>query len=257
MDKIRQLANDLKKQPAVVFTGAGVSTNSGIPDFRSETGFYQKYHEEDLAIDAFFKDPDRFYIAFQEKFSSVFQARPNETHLLLTELEKSGYIKGIVTQNVDRLHQKAGSVNVLEFHGNIFEYDLIQVLDAEQQLYKTLQYDVPVAHLREGDQLQYRVGLNTLYKPNVVLYGENVKCWSESLALSQACHIHIIMGTSFSVSPFNMLSYENKDEHLKVYVINKQPIQYYPFNNARVIQIIGDTSDILNQLMQKINDPVN
>ena len=115
MELIKQLAEDLKKHAAVVYTGAGVSTNSGIKDFRSTDGFYQKYHEDDLAVEAFFSNPDKFYTAFQEKFSAVFHAKPNDTHTILSNLEAKGYVAGIITQNVDQLHQDAGSKNVLEF----------------------------------------------------------------------------------------------------------------------------------------------
>ncbi|MBN2796385.1 MAG: hypothetical protein JXR88_13320 [Clostridia bacterium] len=248
MNSIEQLAEALKHSPGIVYTGAGVSTNSGIPDFRSKEGFYQKYHEDDLSIDAFFRNIDEFYIAFQEKFSSVFQAKPNDTHLILANLEKKGYINGIITQNVDRLHQSAGSKNVFEFHGNIFEYDLIEILNKDQHLFKTIECNVPVEHLRTEDQLQYKITMKKVYKPNVVLYGEGIKYFRESIQLSLKHQVHIIMGTSFTVSPFNMLSYENKSPNLKVFVINNKPIDYYSVNNAEVIQIIGDTSEILKEL---------
>ncbi len=250
MKSIEKLADALKNNPAAIFTGAGVSTNSGIPDFRSETGFYQKYHEDDLSIEAFYRNVDQFYIAFHEKFSKVFDAQPNDTHTILAKLESLGYVKGIITQNVDRLHQKAGSQNVLEFHGNIFEYDLIQIDDPEQQISQVIQKDISLDKIRSKNKINYRVGFKTVYKPNVVLYGENIKHFNESLTLSLNTKVHIIMGTSFMVSPFNMLSYENKDPHLKVFVINNQPIQYYPANEAEVIQIIGDTSEILKELLK-------
>lgn len=249
MKSIEKLAQALKDNPATIYTGAGVSTNSGIPDFRSETGFYQKYHEDDLSIEAFYRDVDQFYIAFHEKFSNVFDAKPNDTHLILAELESLGFVKGIVTQNVDRLHQKAGSRSVLEFHGNIFEYDLIQIIDPTQLHSKVIQENIPLDKIRTRNKINYRVGFKTVYKPNVVLYGENIKHFNASLSLSLETKVHIIMGTSFTVSPFNMLSYENKDPNLKVFVINNQPIQYYPANEAEVIQIIGDTSEILKELM--------
>ena len=244
MKPIEKLANALKASPAVVFTGAGVSTNSGIPDFRSETGFYKKYHEDDLAIEAYFNDPDKFYTAFWEKFSSVFDAKPNDTHKILADLEIDGYIKGIITQNVDRLHQKGGSKKVIEFHGNIYDYDLIHVTDKKRQLYRIINSDIPVYSIMNGDQLAYRQG-KYIYKPQVVLYGEGITKWSESLLLSNAVKTHIIIGTSYLVSPFNMISYNNPNRDLEVFVINNEPIDY----QGHVTQIIGDCSEILKELM--------
>jgi len=245
MENLYLLANDLRQNKAVIFTGAGVSTNSGIPDFRSTDGFYEKYHEDDLAIRTFFKDTDRFYIAFQERFSSVFHSKPNDTHKILATMEAEGYIDGIITQNVDRLHQKAGSKQVIEFHGNIFLYDLIKVSHKSPQTYRILEENVPYTSLLNEDQIVYRVDDNTFYKPQVVLYGEGITKWPESASLAQKNTVHIIIGTSFLVSPFNLISYENKNA--KVYVINKEPIQY----EGPCTQIIGDSSDILKQL-QKI-----
>lgn len=245
MKDLYQLANDLKQNKAVVFTGAGVSTNSGIPDFRSAEGFYQKYHEDDLAIRTFFKDTDRFYIAFQERFRSVFHAKPNDTHRVLARLEDEGYIDGIITQNVDRLHQKAGSKHVIEFHGNIFLFDLIKVSHKSSQTYRILEEDIPYTSLLKNEEMVYRVDDSTIYKPQVVLYGEGITKWSESASLARKNNLHIIIGTSYLVTPFNLISYENRNA--KVYVINKEPIQY----DGPCTQIIGDSSDILKQL-QKI-----
>ncbi len=247
MKPIEKLALALKSSPGVVFTGAGVSTNSGIPDFRSETGFYNKYHEDDLAIEAYFNNPDKFYNAFWEKFSNVFDAKPNDTHKILAELEQLGLLKGIITQNVDRLHQKGGSKNVIEFHGNIFDYNMIQITNKSKHLYRIIQSDVPIQSLLNGNQIDYRNG-NYLYKPQVVLYGEGITKWSESVSLSNAVKTHIIIGTSYVVSPFNMISYDNKYEDLQVFIINNEPIEYH----GRATQIIGDCSKILRELMTYI-----
>ena len=247
MNNIDKLVNALRKKSAVIYTGAGVSTNSGIADFRSKNGFYSKYHEDDLAVESYFRDIDRFYIAFQEKFSSVFKAEPNQTHKILAELEKMGYINGIITQNVDRLHQKAGSENVLEFHGNIFDYDLINIIDKQKLRYRIIQSDVPIDSIAHEGIIQYRNG-NYVYKPQVVLYGEGVQYWRESVHLSIQSNVHIIIGTSYLVSPFNLLSYENKSKDLEVFVINKEPIEYY----GPCTQIIGDSSDILSKILTQI-----
>jgi len=238
-----ELSRDMIKSPALVFTGAGVSTNSGIPDFRGTEGFYKTHHEEELAIESLFKNPDKFYLAFQKRFSSVFHAKPNETHKILGNLENSGFVKAIITQNVDRLHHKGGSKNVIEFHGNIFFYDLIRI--NKNKSYRFIKENVNYSDIADNDIINYRVDENTFYKPQVVLFGEGISCWSESVELAKNSHVHIIMGTSFQVYPFNLISYENPNA--KVYVINNEPIDY----NGYCTQIIGDTSEILIKL-QKI-----
>jgi NAD-dependent SIR2 family protein deacetylase len=87
-----------------------------------------------------------------------------------------------------------------------------------------------------------------IYKPQVVLYGEGISKWSESVTLAQSADIHIIMGTSFLVRPFNMISYENRNRNLEVFIINNEPVEY----NGPCTQIIGDTSEILKELLKKI-----
>lgn len=252
MNKIDKLIAALKYDQALVFSGAGVSTNSGIADFRGENGFYNKYHEDDLAIDAFFRDTDQFYIAFQEKFNKVFTASPNDTHFILAQLEKVGFVKGIITQNVDRLHQKAGSKNVIEFHGNIFTYDLIQKSPQVPENYKIIENDIPYHSLLREGRLHYRLNDQQVYKPHVVLYGEPINGYDEAAQLAKTCNVHIIIGTSFLVSPFNTLSYENTSQDLKVFVINKEAIRYHPYNHAEVVQIIGDTSEILKEIKKRL-----
>lgn len=244
------LAKDLMKSKTLVFTGAGVSTNSGIPDFRGTEGFYKTHHEDDLAIGSLFKNTDFFYEAFQKRFSSVFLAKPNQTHKILASLESDGLLYGIITQNVDRLHHKAGSKNVIEFHGNIFYYDLIKVRPNKSKSYRILEEDIPYTAISEGETIHYRVDDTTFYKPQVVLFGEAISSWSESVQLAKECDVHIIMGTSYLVYPFNMISYENPNA--KVYVINNEPIEY----KGKCTQIIGDTSDILKSLLKIIKGNV-
>src|SRR5512146_1676953 len=110
-----------KAQRAVVLTGAGLSTPSGIPDFRSEgTGLWA--HEEPLQVASlatFRTHPERFYQWFRPLATQIFEARPNAAHLELARLQKPGRLSSIVTQNIDMLHQKAGSTNIVEMHGSL------------------------------------------------------------------------------------------------------------------------------------------
>jgi NAD-dependent deacetylase len=112
-------------QSAVVLTGAGVSVHSGIPDFRSPgTGIWEKVNPMEVAhIDVFRREPDRFWHFYADRFASLVHKQPNAAHEAIAELEARGLIRGVVTQNVDRLHRRAGSSNVIEVHGSI-EYSV-------------------------------------------------------------------------------------------------------------------------------------
>ena len=110
----------LNSKSAVALTGAGVSTESGIPDFRGEGGIWEKYKADIYGnIDGFLRDPSKFWDMAQKVAPTLFTAEPNPGHIALAELESMDILKGIITQNIDELHQKAGAVLVYEVHGNI------------------------------------------------------------------------------------------------------------------------------------------
>src|SRR5262249_36223762 len=107
-------------QPCVVLTGAGISTESGIPDFRSRTGIWRQYDPMEYAsIDSFRRDPAKVWEFYSMRLGVLIEAQPNPAHLALAELERRGLVQAVVTQNVDRLHHLAGSQRVIEVHGSI------------------------------------------------------------------------------------------------------------------------------------------
>jgi len=109
-----------ERQPCVVLTGAGISTESGIPDFRSPTGIWAKYDPMEYAtISAFRRDPVKVWEFYALRFRVLTEAEPNPGHLALAELERRGIVRAVVTQNIDGLHQRAGSQDVVEVHGSI------------------------------------------------------------------------------------------------------------------------------------------
>ena len=124
LEKIERFKQIIEKSNNIVFFGgAGVSTESGIPDFRSKDGLYNqkyKYPPETILSHTFFvHEPEKFYKFYKEKMNAI-KYEPNVTHIKLAELEKCGKLKAVVTQNIDGLHQKAGSKNVFELHGSIY-----------------------------------------------------------------------------------------------------------------------------------------
>ena len=178
----------------VFFGGAGVSTESGIPDFRSPDGLYnQKYDvppEELLSHGYFFSHTEKFYEFYREKMICL-DAKPNKAHIKLAELEKAGKLKAVITQNIDGLHTAAGSKKVYELHGSVHRnycLDCGKSYSAEDILASK-----GVPHCSCGG----------LIKPDVVLYGENLDDATVTGALSaiENCDTLIIGGTSLTVYP--------------------------------------------------------
>lgn len=195
MREIEQLKQWIEESNNIVFFGgAGVSTESGIPDFRSTDGLYhQKYQyppETILSHSFFVEQPEEFYRFYHDKMVYL-DAEPNSAHKALAKLERQGKLKGVITQNIDGLHQKAGSQNVLELHGSIYRnyctrcgktYDLEEVLSFDR---------VP------------KCKCGGVIRPDVVLYQETLdqEVLNKAIAYIQQADVLIIGGTSLVVYP--------------------------------------------------------
>lgn len=211
----RQMIEDSNR--IVFFGGAGVSTDSGIPDFRSQDGLYkQKYPyppEEILSRRFFFNKPDEFYKFYKDKMNCL-GYEPNIAHIKLAELEKRGKLKAIITQNIDGLHQKAGSKNVYELHGTVHSNQCLNC-----------RHKFPAEYIfnSEGTPKCDRCG--GLIKPNVVLYEEPLSeymmtdAWIE---VSEADML-IVAGTSLAVRPACNLVDDYKGDRLVL--INKGDVE--------------------------------
>lgn len=194
-EKIEQFRQMVEGSDNIVFFGgAGVSTESGIPDFRSQDGLYNQHYdyppEEILSRTFFDRKTEEFYRFYRDKLNSL-RYEPNVTHYKLAELEKRGKLKAIVTQNIDGLHQKAGSKNVCELHGSVLRnycmkchkfYDAAFVFDGE---------GVP------------RCECGGIVKPDVVLYEEGLDNFTieRSVRALAAADMLIVAGTSLTVYP--------------------------------------------------------
>ncbi|MDD3173949.1 MAG: NAD-dependent protein deacylase [Herbinix sp.] len=218
MDKLDTLKKWISNSNNVVFFGgAGVSTESGIPDFRSTAGIYNMkytYPPETILSHSFFiENTKEFYEFYKEKMVYT-KAIPNITHKKLAELEEKGILKGVITQNIDGLHQKAGSKKVIELHGCVLRnycvncnnyYNLDDVLDAE---------GIPIC------------GCGGIIKPGVVLYEEalNEQLISEAIEIISEAEVLIIGGSSLSVYPAAGLIRYYKGN--KLVLINKAVTTY-------------------------------
>ena len=196
----------------VFFGGAGVSTESGIPDFRSQDGLYnQKYDyppETILSHTFFMRRPEEFFKFYQDKMLCD-TAKPNEAHLKLAQLEQAGKLKAVITQNIDNLHQMAGSRNVLELHGSVYRNHCMKCGKF---------YDFQYMKAAKGVPKCYCGGI---IKPDVVLYEEGLDDHTiqESVRAISEAQVLIIGGTSLAVYPAAGLIDYFHGEHLVV--INK------------------------------------
>ena len=217
-DEIKRLQEILDESSNVVFFGgAGVSTESGIPDFRSVDGLYHQqwdYPPETILSHSFFmRKPEEFYRFYRAKMLCD-TARPNEAHKKLTELEKSGKLKAVITQNIDNLHQMAGSRRVLELHGSVHRNHCMKC----GAFYG---FD----HMKNSQGVPRCEKCGGIIKPDVVLYEEALdsQVLSESVeAISQAQTL-IIGGTSLSVYPAASLLDYFRGAHLVVINRDKTP----------------------------------
>lgn len=209
-----------KAERTVVLTGAGISTPSGIPDFRSEgTGLWA--HEAPLEVASlatFRTHPERFYEWFRPLANQIFDARPNQAHLALTRLEKEGRLGWIVTQNIDLLHQKAGSSNIIEMHGTLATLSCTQCY----QKVSSLPYLKPLV---EEGKTPRCPNCGAVLKPDVILFGEQLpqKAWFIAQRASRACDLMIVAGSSLEVLPVASLPMQAIDRGAHLLIINNSP----------------------------------
>lgn len=194
----------------VVLTGAGISADSGIPTFRSYGGLWEKYDPMEFAsLEAFLRDPTKYWSLRGEFIRNYNHYQPNEAHLALAELERMGIVQAVITQNIDNLHKKAGSKNVIEIHGNIME---ILCLACGRE------YKAP--NVPEG--IPPRCSCGGILKPNTVLFGEElpVGVFMKAREASAACRIMLLVGTSAVVQPAAFLPCLAKQNGAKIIEVN-------------------------------------
>jgi len=202
MDKAHELAQRLKEARfAVVLTGAGASTDSGLPDFRSKQGLWQGIDPTRLiSMTALRRTPVEFYQFYRQRFSRLRGAKPNPVHTALAALQKAGYVKALLTQNVDGLHQAAGSPEVVELHGNLRECVCIRC----GRRFGSALIDVDV---NSADDLPACPQCGGLLKPAVVLFDEPLpeEAIGRALAAAEAADLFLVVGSSLEVFPVNQL----------------------------------------------------
>jgi len=199
------------------YTGAGISVESGIPPFRGDGGLWSKYPPESLDIDYFLRDPEGSWKVIREIFFDFFkQTKYNQAHFLLAEMQKHGLIHRIITQNIDNLHQEAGSTQVFEFHGNSKSLICLVCLQA----YHASEVDLSV--------LPPRCSCGGLLKPDFVFFGEPIPMDPLNAAHEAArlSDVFLIIGTTGEVMPANMIPPMAKANGAKIIEINPEESNY-------------------------------
>lgn len=212
MKMFESIIEQIKDIQKIVFvTGAGISQESGIPTFRGKDGLWRNYNAMELAtIDAFYKNPKLVWEWYNERRRNIFAAQPNLGHKAITELEKYAEVV-ILTQNIDGLHQKAGSTKVLELHGSIVKIKC-SVCDFKDEM------------ITEFSEIPPLCKCGNILRPDVVWFGESLPqdVWQKAIIFSSQCDLMIIAGTSLVVSPANTLSIYAKQNNAILIEINPE-----------------------------------
>jgi len=202
---------------AVALTGAGISTPSGIPDFRSpKSGLWERVNPLEVAnLFEFRTNPQAFYDWIRPMVATILAAQPNLAHLALSRMERLGRIKAVITQNIDRLHTQAGSQNVIEVHGNMSEMTCIRCY----QVYDSRPFVQPIL---ETGQIPRCPQCGGVLKPNVILFGEQLPIRALTAARKAAarCDLMLVAGSSMEVAPSCDLPFEAQRHGATVIMVN-------------------------------------
>lgn len=240
---VRRAAEDiLKARRAVAFTGAGISVESGIPDFRSPGGLWSRFDPMQYAhISSFRRNPEKVWEMLKEMFSLTLGAKPNPAHHALAELERMGLLKVVITQNVDGLHQRAGSRDVIEYHGT---QDWLVCLGCGWR------------RRSEGldlEDLPPRCEhCHAVLKPDVVFFGEPIPWQAQARAAEEAsrCDLMLVVGTSAVVYPAAELPRMAKVRGAVIIEVNKEPTVLTGSISDYLIQ--GEAGKVLPKIVQEV-----
>jgi NAD-dependent deacetylase len=240
-ERLAQLLRNADR--AVVLTGAGISVPSGIPDFRTpRTGLWEKVDPMEVAhIDAWRRDPDRFWQFYGDRFATLVDKRPNEAHRALAELERRGLIRAVITQNIDRLHRVAGTERLIEVHGSI-EWSVCLDCGGRVPL------DRVVEQLRAGDGAPECSACFTPLKPDVVLFGELLpeQALAEAQALALDADLMVCVGSSLEVYPVAGLPAITRGAGGRLALVTQGPT---PYDDEAEVKLGGDVVEELRAVL--------
>lgn len=242
---------------AVAFTGAGISTPSGIPDFRSQgSGLWERHNPMEVAsLEVFQRRPERFYDWLRPLLQGIWSSQPNPAHLALAQLESDGILKAVITQNIDDLHQRAGSKNIFEVHGSLRTMTCARC----RITYPSEQFKADLAGTSQDPGAQVHASrmphcptCESVLKPDITLFGEMLPAgtWQQAEAHCLQADVILVAGSSLEVWPAASLP-ELAVEHGAHLIINNLSPTHLDLQ-ADVL-LPGDVADILPELVLRVN----
>lgn len=226
------------------FTGSGISVESGIPPFRGENGIWAKYDPQTLELNYFFSYPKESWSVIKEIFYDFFgTAKFNRAHEVLAILEKMGLLKGITTQNIDNLHQEAGSKTVYEFHGNskkLICTGCRSHFDVDKDTFKKIP--------------PFCEKCNSLLKPDFIFFGEMIPtdAYQNSSVLAENSDVFLVIGTTGEVMPANGMPVLAKQAGAKIIEVNTEHSRFT--SGITDIFLKGKASEVLDQLLNELEN---
>jgi NAD-dependent deacetylase len=243
----RELATFIREnQPCVALTGAGVSTESGIPDFRSPTGLWAEFNPLEYgSLGAFRADPAKVWRFYAPRFSMLTDAEPNAAHLALAGLERMGLLQAVITQNIDLLHERAGSEDVVEVHGSI-RTSTCPGCGARYSLAEVLRL------LERGEGAPACEACEAVLKPDVVFFDELLpqEQIDRAYELAGAARLMLVVGSSLEVWPVAELPHITLRAGGKVAVVNDGPTS---IDGKAGLKLEGKASEVLSKTVARLD----
>jgi NAD-dependent deacetylase len=230
-------------QPCVVLTGAGVSTESGIPDFRSPTGIWAQFDPAEYAsLPAFRADPEKVWRFYKPRIAMLTEAEPNAAHIALAALERAGFVEAVVTQNIDLLHERAGTRNLVEVHGSI------RTASCPACGSSYLRDDV-VAQL-ETAEAPVCDRCEAILKPDVVFFGELLPeaAIDRAFEFARTARLLLVVGSALEVYPVAGLPEETLAAGGKLAIVDKSATRY----DERALKVDGSAGQVLEEVVERL-----
>jgi NAD-dependent deacetylase len=243
-----QLAAELIREShhTVVLTGAGISTPSGIPDFRSAgSGLWTRYNPMEVAsLSAFRYNPEKFFAWLRNLVLEMAQADPNPAHTALARLEAAGHVHAIITQNIDDLHHRAGSNNVLEVHGSMRTLTCIHCYQKHDAK------DFVKAYIEDGD-IPRCPDCAHILKPDVVLFEEQLpfRTWQKAQTEANQCELMMVCGSSLEVMPVAGLPVQALDHDARLIIVN-QTLTY--IDERADVVVRDDVAEVIPRIADEV-----
>lgn len=249
-EAVRRIAEFIREaEKVVVFTGAGVSTESGIADFRSPGGVWQKYNPDDYYYQKFISNEDsraKYWQMSYELYETLQKAKPNAAHRAIVELEKMGKLDCVITQNIDNLHQQAGNSpkKVIELHGTAISVSCLSC----RKKYPRQEIQ---SRLHKGDRVPKCDACGGILKPDTVAFGQSMppRELEEAFRRASGCDLFIVIGSSLVVQPASSIPLAVSEGGAKIVIINRDPTSHDSYAD---VVIHGSAGEVMRKIMDHL-----